>query len=106
MVPPPATYKSVRMLLNQPWKHVGGCLELVQIRSWHQLRDYANIWLNRDCYLTFFDEIREKISHPCDHPKVFEIHEMFRVWILMMVHGVTAQGLYIQTQNGILKCWT
>jgi hypothetical protein len=56
--------------------------------------DYANIWLKRDCYLTFLDEIREKISHPRDHPKVFEIREIFRVWILMMVHGVTAQGLY------------
>lgn len=61
-------------------------------------KDFLNVWFDRDCYLVVIDEIKAKIADPELHPKPFEIREMFRVFLLMMIHRETAHTLFQQPE--------
>ena len=57
-------------------------------------KDFANIWLNRNFYIIFQDYINARIADPGKHAQLCEVVEIFRVWILQMIHGETARTLF------------
>lgn len=60
------------------------------------LMNFVNVWLNRNMYIHLQDFINERITDKSKKADVNEICEVFRVWLLQMIHRETANTLFTE----------